>query len=156
MPHDVRIGESPATPTAVVRGRARQEELAEVVPRTMGEVWDFLRANPAIRPGRNVAVYLDGEIHLECGAEVAEPFQGNGKVECSAIPAGPIAFTEHVGPYDRLNEAHEAVLRWCAEHGHALAGPSWEVYGHWVEDPAELRTEVCYLLRPAGPSEGIW
>jgi hypothetical protein len=25
---------------------------------------------------------------------------------------------------------------------------SWEVYGDWREDPAELETEVCYALRP--------
>ena len=23
---------------------------------------------------------------------------------------------------------------------------SWEVYGHWSEDPAQLRTDVFYLL----------
>jgi effector-binding domain-containing protein len=151
MPYEVRFGEPPATVLAIVRRRARQEELAEVVPRAIGEVWGFLRANPAIRPGRNVAVYLDRAIHLECGAEVAEPFQGDGAVECSTIPAGPIAYTKHIGPYDRLHGAHEAVLRWCADRGLTLAGPSWEVHGHWVENPAELRTEVYYLLRPAEP-----
>jgi effector-binding domain-containing protein len=151
MPYDVRIGQSPATVLAIVRRRARQGDLAEVVPRAIGEVWDYLRANPAIRPGRNVAVYLDGAIHLECGAEVAEPFQGDGEVACSTLPAGPIAFTEHVGPYNQLHGAHQAVHRFCADRGFEMAGPSWEVYGHWVEAPAELRTEVCYLLRPAGP-----
>ena len=28
-----------------------------------------------------------------------------------------------------------------------LAAPSWEVYGHWHDDPAELRTEAYYLLQ---------
>jgi effector-binding domain-containing protein len=149
MPYEVRIGESSATFTAVVRGRARQRELSVVVPRTIGEVWIFLRGNPGIHPGRNVAVYLDGEINLECGAEVASKFEGDGRVFCSTIPAGPMAATEHVGPYDRLGEAHEAVLQFCRDRRYRLAGPSWEVYGHWVEDPAELRTEVCYLLMSA-------
>ena len=27
-----------------------------------------------------------------------------------------------------------------------IAGPNWEVYTHWEEDPAKLRTEVYYLL----------
>jgi len=30
------------------------------------------------------------------------------------------------------------------------AGQSWEVYGHWHADPAQLRTEVYYLLQPVG------
>jgi len=41
-----------------------------------------------------------------------------------------------------------AVLRWCAEHGLDPAGPRWEIYGHWHDDdPAQLETEVYYLLR---------
>jgi hypothetical protein len=39
------------------------------------------------------------------------------------------------------------VVRWCAEQGRPLAGPRWEIYGDWREDPAELETEVYYLLR---------
>ena len=32
--------------------------------------------------------------------------------------------------------------------------PHWEVYGDWVEDPGQLRTEVFYQLarRPAQPT----
>jgi hypothetical protein len=33
-----------------------------------------------------------------------------------------------------------------AASGRALAGPRWEVYGDWRDDPAELETEVYYLL----------
>ena len=40
-----------------------------------------------------------------------------------------------------------AVREWCAEQGHTLAGPNWEVYGDWTDNPAELRTDVFYLLR---------
>ena len=28
-----------------------------------------------------------------------------------------------------------------------LAGPCWEIYGHWREDPRELETEIYWLLR---------
>jgi hypothetical protein len=35
--------------------------------------------------------------------------------------------------------------------GHELAGPSWEVYGHWLDewnsDPRKIRTDVFYLLK---------
>jgi len=27
-----------------------------------------------------------------------------------------------------------------------FAGPNWEIYGHWTDDPAQLRTDVFYLL----------
>jgi effector-binding domain-containing protein len=140
--------------TAVVRRRASADELATVVPQGCGEVWTFIRSSGLPHPGRNLAVYLDGEINLEVGVEVSQPFAGNDQVVCSSTPAGLVATTAHLGPYHRLGEAHAAICKWCEENGHALAGPNWEVYGHWDDDPAKLRTDVFYLLRAAGESAG--
>jgi effector-binding domain-containing protein len=113
-----------------------------------------MRSSHLPHPGRNLALYLDGEINLECGVEVSQSFPGNGRVFCSCTPAGVVATAAHLGPYDRLHEAHEAICRWCADHGHALAGPNWEVYGHWNDDPAQLRTDVFYLLQAASAPAG--
>jgi effector-binding domain-containing protein len=146
MDYVVHVEQVELQTTAVIRGRAVQAELSKVVPRLCGEVWAFLRAAGQPRPGRHLALYLDGDINLEVGVEVDQPFAGDGRVVGSATPAGLVATTAHFGPYHRLHEAHAAVLRWCAANGHALAGPSWEVYGHWDDDPAKLRTDVYYLL----------
>jgi len=27
-----------------------------------------------------------------------------------------------------------------------MAGPRWEVYGHWSDNPATRRTDIFYLL----------
>jgi effector-binding domain-containing protein len=89
-------------------------------------------------------------MNIEVGVEVFQPFAGNGRVVCSSIPAGVVATAAHFGPYHRLGEAHDAVLKWCAAQGHALAGLSWEVYGHWDEDPAKLRTDVYWLIKADG------
>jgi effector-binding domain-containing protein len=39
---------------------------------------------------------------------------------------------------------------WCRDNGYTLAGPSWEIYGHWRDelhsDPSKIRTDVYYLL----------
>jgi hypothetical protein len=58
--------------------------------------------------------------------------------------------TTHYGDYGRLGEANSAIHAWCRANQRPLAGPSWEVYGHWQEEPALLRTDVYYLLQPAG------
>jgi effector-binding domain-containing protein len=122
-------------------------ECPEVVPQGCGEVWTFLRSAQFPQPGRNLALYLDGEINVEIGVAVAHPFTGNDRVFCSCTPAGTVATLAHLGPYHRLGETHAAICRWCLENGHALAGPSWEVYGHWTDDPAQLLTDVYYLLQ---------
>jgi effector-binding domain-containing protein len=54
--------------------------------------------------------------------------------------------TVHRGPYAGLGAAHRAALDWCAARGRRPAGPRWEVYGPHRDDPAEVWTEVSYLL----------
>jgi hypothetical protein len=47
-------------------------------------------------------------------------------------------------------EAHDAIQHWCAANGPRLAGPSWEIYGHWEpgwnDNPALIRTDVFYQI----------
>jgi effector-binding domain-containing protein len=141
-----------ARPLAVVRRRAGVRELAKVVPEACGLVWSALRAQKATGAGRHVALYLDDQINLEVGVEMDAPFVGSGDVVGSSLPAGTVATATHFGPYGALHEAHRAIVDWCARNGHALAGPNWEVYGHWVDewnrDPSKIRTDVFYLLKP--------
>src|SRR5262249_29793272 len=68
-----------------------------------------------------------------------------------ATPPGTAATTTHFGPYNLLPEAHDAIRDWCKNHGYALAGPNWDIYGHWLhewcDDPSKIRTDVFYLLK---------
>src|SRR5262249_6629254 len=117
-------------------------------------VWGVVRARPIPGAGRHVAVYLDDQINLEVGVELEAPFGGDGEVVDSATPAGPVAAAAHYGPYGLLHEAHAAIRPWGASNGQVLAGPNWEVYGHWKDewnsDPTRITTEVFYLLAAAG------
>jgi effector-binding domain-containing protein len=142
-----------ARPLAVVRRRASLPELPKVVPEACGIVWDFVRAQQIKGAGRNVALYLDDEMNLEVGVEMDVPFTGHGQVVGSMIPSGTVATAVHFGPYNRLPQAHQAIRAWCKSHGYALAGPNWEIYGHWIDawkvDPSKIRTDVFYLLTTA-------
>ena len=154
MPGQIVLTDSPATLTAVVRGRVPARELARFVPAACGEVWSFARAAGLPKPGRHVALYLDAQGTVEVGAEVTEAFAGNDRVHCSQLPAGRVATAVHFGPYQRLAETHARIRQWCAEHGQRLTGISWEVYGHWDEswnaNPSRIRTDVFYLLQEEG------
>jgi effector-binding domain-containing protein len=151
MADEVRI-ETLASPRplAVVRRRAKQSELSRVVPEACGFVWNALRANKITGAGRHVAVYLDCEINVEIGVEMDGPFTGAGDVIPSSLPTGTVATTTHFGPYGGLGAAHQVIHDFCKQHGHKLAGPNWEIYGHWVDewnkDPAKIRTDVFYLI----------
>ena len=53
----------------------------------------------------------------------------------------------HVGSYDRMKETHDAIHAWRAANSRAFAGKSWEIYGDWSDDPAQLETTIVYLLK---------
>jgi effector-binding domain-containing protein len=157
MPYDIQIREVPQQTFAAVRGQANAHNIGDRIIALLSEVWDFLK-DPGIRQtGHNVVLYSDeaskallrteDEVSIEVGVQVATPFESQGHVVCSAIPGGTVATVVHLGPYQKLPEAHTAVREWCAEHGHPLAGPNWEIYGHWTDNPNELRTDVFYLLQ---------
>lgn len=152
MPYLLQLLQAEPIRTAVIRDRVPPHELPRFVPAACGEVWTFIRSAGLPRPGRHVALYLaDGSV--EVGAEVTEPFTGNGRVHCSQLPAGRVATTVHFGPYGLLAGAHQAIRDWCAAQGHACTGVSWEIYGHWEEswntDPSRIRTDVFHLLEDA-------
>jgi len=133
---DVRV--VPAQPIAMVRGRTTAANL----PRRIRELFDQFYAGFKGKGGLNIVFYPGsgsaGEFEIECGVQVESG--GN-----SSTPAGTVATTTYLGPYDQMKPAHEAI-QWAQENGRQFAGASWEVYGHWSEDPTQLRTDIFYLL----------
>ena len=129
MHYQIEVTNAEAIATAVIRSRVHPKELSKFVPAACGEVWSFVRSAGLPRPGRHVALYLDGGL-VEVGAEVSGPFVGNDRVHCSQLPAGRAVTTTHFGPYMRLGDAHSEIRQWCAEHGHRLSSICWEIYGH--------------------------
>jgi effector-binding domain-containing protein len=146
-----KIGIEQAAPRrlAVASAQTTFTDLPATIGRLFGEVYAFIGAGGAKQSGHNIVVYrrCEGEtLDIEVGVEIAEEFKAGGKIGLSRTPAGNVARTVHVGPYSGLIEAHRAVRGWCLAHGHAIAGPNWEIYGDWCADQAQLRTEVCYLV----------
>ena len=151
---EVQLTDVSSIPLAVVRRQAQASQLSKLVPEGCGIVWSFVRARQ-LKAGRNVALYWDGTIRLEVGVELNGPFADGDDVVASATPAGPAASIAHFGLYDQIGAAHRAILDWSAAHNRRLAGPSWEIYGHWQEawnaDPSLIRTDVFYQLAPNAP-----
>jgi len=145
----IHIQRLESIPLAVIRRQVSASDLARVVPECCGLVWNVVRSQKT-DAGRHVAVYWDGSIRLEVGVELFGPFQDQGEVVRSSTPAGSVASTTHFGNYRGLGAAHDAIHRWCRDNGRKLAGPKWEMYGHWRNEwnthPSQIRTDVYYLL----------
>jgi effector-binding domain-containing protein len=146
MSYKVTVRDAEARPTAVVAAATTWQAFPGLWKELLDEVWACLRAGGVDGGCRNVMLYLDEAPHIEVGVELHQPCPLTGRVVPSRLPAGQVATTVHRGPYPGLAEAHRAVLDWCAAQGRRPAGPRWEIYGPHRDDPAELATEVCWLL----------
>jgi effector-binding domain-containing protein len=91
-------------------------------------------------------VCLDDVPDVEVGVLLDRPCPLSGRVRVSALPAGTAATTVHRGPFGDFGPAHDAVVRWCTEHGRRRTGTRWEIYGPHDDDPAKQRTEVYWLI----------
>jgi effector-binding domain-containing protein len=151
-PYTIHLERNDSIPIAVIKGRVNQADLPRIVPEWCGRVWSAVRAQEA-KGGRHVAIYWDAAMRVEVGVELLGPFEDAGDVVRSATPAGTVAWTTHLGPYGGLGAANAAIKDWCKSNGHRLAGPSWEIYGHWQPewnaDPSRIRTDVFWLVSEA-------
>ena len=148
----VRFVKVDPRPTAVVAQRTTWPEFPSVWGRLLDEVYRFVRTRTDLATGngdelwQNVMLYKDDRPDVEVGVLVSSSFEPEGRVIASELPGGEVATATHLGDYAQLGVTHDAVREHVAAAGRELAGPRWEVYGHWRADPSELETEVFWLL----------
>ncbi|MEA5457362.1 GyrI-like domain-containing protein [Sinomonas sp. JGH33] len=138
---------------AAVRREVSPHEVGSVWGPAVSKVWDFIRSQPGLwANGHNVFVYHvlnkpGDRILCEFGVEVTRAFETAGEVYATETPNGEAAVAVHRGPYERMNEAYDAVGAWMAANGRESAGHSWEIYGDPTPDPADTETTIVFLLK---------
>ncbi len=145
MTYDVTIEVRDEQPAAVVRGQESLEDLATFLRDAFEDVGKALAdqhlfpAGPPFGQYRVVGSGFDVAAGFPCSA----PVVAVGAVEPLLLPGGMVATTVHVGSYDRVGAAYEAVAEWLASTGRVPNGEPWECY---LDDPtvAEPRTLVCF------------
>jgi effector-binding domain-containing protein len=105
---------------------------------------------------------MERQLEIETGVPVADPVPGEGRVFMGVLPAGRYATLTHIGPYDDLIDANEALQQWAREQRLEWAmsetdeGDRFESrFEVYVTDPGDepnpekWETEVVYLLADA-------
>jgi len=116
-------------------------------------VWEFLLRHEGLRTGgHNCFLYHhashpDEAMDIDFGVQVISSFKDEDEVVCTQTPAGEVVMTTHVGGYDKLAAAHNAIRCWSAANGRVFGACSWEIYGDWTDDASKLETQVVYLLK---------
>ena len=147
--HEIR--ELSAQPVAFIRFQSRPDELGARFGEILPMVFRYVGSTGIAPAGAPYARYLsmtDETFDIEAGIPVVSTVPPGGRIESGELPGGRVVYTLHVGPYDKLGDAHDAVNKWIAEEGLEISGPPWEYY---VSDPmeappAEWETEIYYPI----------
>jgi effector-binding domain-containing protein len=88
------------------------------------------------------------DLDLEIGFPFAQKLEVEGEVLEGEIPGGKAAECLHVGPYDQVGAAYDALQKWMEANRHTPSGVAYEFY---LNDPqitpaAELQTQVVFPL----------
>lgn len=156
-PYVVREVTVAPRPVAGVHAQVPRGRVGQEFGRYLDQVYAASRAGAVALDGQNIFIYraaTAAELTVDFCVGVTAPFAAVGAVVPLETPTGVAAMTSHHGDYAKLGEANAAILAWCRVNDRKRAGPSWEIYGHWHKDPAELRTDVYYLLKPVAADAG--
>lgn len=139
--------------TAVIAQTTTWAEFPGLWRELLDEVYAFVRPRPELATGtgselwQNVMLYKDDRPQVEIGVLASGAFAPEGRVIASELPGGEVATAIHRGDYALLGRTHDALREHVAARGRELAGPRWEIYGHWRDEPSDLETEVFWLLQ---------
>jgi effector-binding domain-containing protein len=143
-----QVIERTAQPVASIRTKIKCDDISVALSELLPEVFEHIKAvggKPIGPPFARYHALSDTEIDIEAGLPVQAPIEAKGRVANSELPGGRIATCWHVGPYEKLTEAHTGLQAWLAARKLTARGGAWEVY--WtdpgmVADKAKYRTQL--------------
>jgi effector-binding domain-containing protein len=143
--------ERPAQPVLSIRTRTPVQDLPALVGKVYSTIGQYLGELQQPPSGAPFAAYYNidmQDLDVELGFPVAGPLPGRGEVMAGEIPAGRYAACLHIGPYDAIGTAYDALQTWLKEHGYAATGVSYEFYLNDPQQvpPQELQTQVLFQV----------
>ena len=151
--HEVETRDLSELETAVEYATLPVAEIGPWLQHAFREVAAYLERKGAGPAGAAFARYRrieNGLVEVEAGYPASTPTSGEGEVEPSDLPGGPAVATVHVGPYDAIEAASEALAAWIRARGGEPVGDAWEVYlvdPNVAHDLTTWRTDVVQPYR---------
>jgi effector-binding domain-containing protein len=154
MFYSCELKELPVQPTISVRKSIPVQELKPFLDTSYGLVYQHLCAQGEPPAGPPYAAYYNMDMQnldVEAGFPVSKSLTGEGEMKASEMLSGKFAACLHIGSYDELAPAYQALTQWTQENGYETTGVKYEVY---LNDPAltppeELRTQILFQLKDA-------
>lgn len=155
MSYHCEIVELPLQPTLAVRTHTPVSEMPQVLGRIYGAVFQYLAELGEPPAGEPFVAFYNADmmdmqdLDIEVGVGVQRTLPARGELQAGAIPAGRFVFTEHIGPYDAVGPAYEALVAFADAQGVEPTGVAYEYY---LNDPSqepyeEPRTRIVLPVR---------
>lgn len=108
-------------------------------------VWAVIRSRKLKHKGINWVVYDPG-CRMFAGVEVDADPAATTELETRVVHLPRYAAWKHIGPYNLIGQAGDAMRQAITGRGLQLVHPYIEVYGHWNDDPTKLETDLIHAL----------
>ena len=148
MTYEISLVELPEQDVAVVRGHVAVDGIGEFLGGAFGEIMGALDGVEIVGPPFARYAMPDEGFDVMAGFPVSAPVTHVGRVEADRLPGGPAATTMHVGSYEAVAAAFEAVQGWVAAARVRRRRRAMGVLPRRSEVP-EPRTLVTFPVRPA-------
>jgi len=149
--YTIEVRQLEPAPALVERFSSPASEIAKHLGRIFGETVAFLQRPGMPQPLAAFARYTmqPGDVFdVEAGFTATGPIDPSGLppgMEVIELPGGPAAVCLHVGSYDSVAGAYNAIVSWVTANSRKASGPPWEVYLS-MPDEVPPRTEVYQPL----------
>ena len=151
MTYQCQLLDRPAQPALAIRTRTSVQNLPHVLGPAWGAILQYAGRMGVQPSGPPFVAYHNmnmQDLDIEIGFPFAQELKGEGAVLAGEIPGGKAAVCLHVGPYDQVGVAYEALRKWTEAHAYTPSGVAYEFY---LNDPrstpaAELQTQVVFPL----------
>ena len=150
MEYECRLRDEPARPILSMRTRTPVQGVPAFLGKAYGAIAAYLAelnqapANPVFAAYYNMDMQ---DLDVEAGFGVAQAVPGRGEIQAGEIPGGRQAYCLHVGPYDQVGPAWEALMRFVQERGLVPTGVGYEYYLDDPALPAPPDTEIVFPLK---------
>jgi len=138
-------------PALTIRTRTSVSALQDLFNEGYSSIARFLASKGLEPSGNPFAVYFNmglEDFEVEFGFPVGEAVEGEGVMTRSATPSGRAVTTLYIGPYEDVEPAYTALMKWAEDNGLRLEGTAYEIYlsDPAVTPPEQLKTRIHLLL----------
>lgn len=148
MEHEIHVVDRPGLRVLTKRLGVTMADLGPTLAQAFTEAYQAIEAARATPAGPPFVIYHQvSEGRQSLDIEICAPV--NGMLDAPALwhvgslPAGTFASLLHIGAYDTVGVAHEALSTWIETHGFIPAGPAREVYlSPPTTPPEQIKTIV--------------